>query len=267
MFFLGVRKMDKIIKHEVVKYDRCDKKIIEETMIYEYPLSIFVNGKNITTLTCTPEKLEALTKGFLRTQGIINSSCDIESFELDEENGIAKVQLKGKNNTLLNKNIFPVGFNQKNSSEFFLRLIEVNNYKIVDSHMSLDIPRIYGFMEQNLAYSETYKLTGGAHCVALCDRESILVICEDVARHNAMDKVIGEALIRNIPLEDKIVLVSGRVSYEMIAKTARFGIPIIISKSAPTSLSIGLAKALKVTLIGFVRGERMNVYTSPERVK
>ena len=104
------------------------------------------------------------------------------------------------------------------------------------------------------------------HCVALCDRENILVINEDVARHNALDKVIGESLEKEIYLKDKIVILSGRVSLEMILKCAKLNIPIIISKSDPTSLSVALAKMLNITLVGFVRGNKMNIYSGDERI-
>ena len=119
---------------------------------------------------------------------------------------------------------------------------------------------------KNLDYSNVFKETGGVHCVALCDRENILVINEDVARHNALDKVIGESLEKEIYLKDKIVILSGRVSLEMILKCAKLNIPIIISKSAPTSLSVALAKMLNITLVGFVRGNKMNIYSGDERI-
>lgn len=121
-------------------------------------------------------------------------------------------------------------------------------------------------MKKNLDYSNVFKETGGVHCVALCDRENILVINEDVARHNALDKVIGESLEKEIYLKDKIVILSGRVSLEMILKCAKLNIPIIISKSAPTSLSVALAKMLNITLVGFVRGNKMNIYSGDERI-
>ena len=107
------------------------------------------------------------------------------------------------------------------------------------------------------------------------DNEKLITIREDVARHNAMDKSIGYCLLNNIDLKDKIIFVSGRISCEMILKAAKAGIPIgipafavfsIISKSAPTNLSREIAQKLNITLAGFVRGERMNIYTEPQRI-
>ena len=145
--------------------------------------------------------------------------------------------------------------------------LESLNCKPVESNAEIHIDKMFEFMKINLDYSEVFKNTGGVHCVALCDENEILVVYEDVARHNALDKVIGESLMKNIFLKDKSVILSGRVSLEMSLKAAKLEIPIIISKSAPTSLSVALAKRLNITLVGFVRGNKMNIYTNGYRVK
>ena len=121
-------------------------------------------------------------------------------------------------------------------------------------------------MKENLTSSELFKNTGGVHSVAIYDNEKLITIREDVARHNAMDKSIGYCILNNIDLKDKIIFVSGRISCEMILKAAKAGIPIVISKSAPTNLSREIAQKLNITLAGFVRGERMNIYTEPQRI-
>jgi len=115
--------------------------------------------------------------------------------------------------------------------------------------------------------SVLYRLTGGVHGAALCDSEGIRVFNEDIGRHNAVDKVIGECLLREISMRDKIMVTSGRITSEMLAKVAISGIPIIISKSAPTDLAVDLAIRQGVTLVGFVRGKRMNVYSNGQRIK
>ncbi|WML35713.1 formate dehydrogenase accessory sulfurtransferase FdhD [Clostridium sp. OS1-26] len=259
--------MIKIKKYPVIRYDKHEKESSSESMIYEYPLSLFVNEKHIATLLCTHEKLDALVWGFLRTQGIISDMNEVESFELDEKSGVVKIKLDANNDKQL-RQLLPVGFNEESRADFFSKLVESLNCKAAeDNCLSIDVSKVYELMEENLSYSEAFKQTGGAHCVALSDGEKIVVICEDVARHNAMDKAIGEALMQNISLNDKIIFISGRVSFEMILKVARFGLPIVISKSAPTSLSIELAQKLNITLAGFVRGEKMKIYTCPYRIK
>jgi FdhD protein len=114
--------------------------------------------------------------------------------------------------------------------------------------------------------SDTYKLTGGVHGAALTDGERILVFAEDIGRHNAVDKVIGYCLLENLSFEGTIMLASGRLSSEIVSKCARCRIPLLVSRAAPTSLAITIAQSSGLTLVGFVRGERMNVYTGRQRI-
>ena len=114
--------------------------------------------------------------------------------------------------------------------------------------------------------SEVFKLTGGVHSAALCDKENILMFSEDIGRHNAIDKILGQCFWEGIPTENRVVLTSGRISSEILSKMAKRGIPIVVSRSAPTDLAIRTAENLGITLIGFVRGKRMNIYANDWRI-
>jgi FdhD protein len=114
--------------------------------------------------------------------------------------------------------------------------------------------------------SHVFRTTGGVHSAALCDTKSILLFSEDIGRHNAIDRIFGECLLRNIPTDDRIIITSGRISSEILLKVARRNITIIISKSAPTDLGVRLADDLGITLLGFVRGKRMNAYSNDWRI-
>jgi FdhD protein len=105
------------------------------------------------------------------------------------------------------------------------------------------------------------------HSAALCTEDKILLFYEDIGRHNAIDKILGRCLLESIPTRDRIMITSGRVSSEIISKVINAEIPFLISSSAPTSESIKLARVFGVTLIGFVRGERFNIYSNEWRVK
>lgn len=260
--------MEKTLKCDVVRIIEQDMTPCNELLVCEYPLTIELNKKKLATLLCSPEKLKELTYGFLRTEQIIKRTEDIVYFNLDEEKGIAKVET-------IFKDISGSKFHSKKVDLKNFDNVEIPSYESffdsvncepVKSDTVLSYKKIYEFMEKNLNYSEVFKQTGGVHCVALCDTNQTLVISEDVARHNALDKVIGEAVLKNIFLKDKIIILSGRVSLEMILKAAKMQIPIIISKSAPTSMSVALARRLNITLVGFVRGKKMNIYSNSERI-
>jgi len=114
--------------------------------------------------------------------------------------------------------------------------------------------------------STVFQKTGGVHSAALCDEHRIIVFAEDIGRYNAIDRVIGKCYLDNIPAGGGIIITSGRVSAETVRKVARAAVPVIVSRSAPTSLGVSLAASLGITLIGFARGDRMNVYTGTSRI-
>ena len=227
-------------KFEVVKVDKKEHSNELETIIGEFPLALVLNGEYSNTFLCTPENLEQLVAGFLMTKGVIKSKDNIKSIEVDFDNRVKR---------------------------FYLNDLDYVDLKPIEkTETTIKVSDIYEVMKENLTSSELFKNTGGVHSVAIYDNEKLITIREDVARHNAMDKSIGYCLLNNIDLKDKIIFVSGRISCEMILKAAKAGIPIVISKSAPTNLSREIAQKLNITLAGFVRGERMNIYTEPQRI-
>lgn len=241
-------------KFEVVKVESKNHTEELETIIGEFPLALVINNEYSNTFLCTPENLEQLVAGFLMTKGVIKSKADIKSIEVDFENRVA--------NTVINKNE-----DSDKGKRYYLNDLDYVDLKpIENTDTTISVSDIYEVMKENLTSSELFKNTGGVHSVAIYDNKTLLTIREDVARHNAMDKSIGYCILNNIDLKDKIIFVSGRISCEMILKAAKAGIPIVLSKSAPTNLSREIAKKLNITLAGFVRGERMNIYTNPERI-
>jgi FdhD protein len=261
--------MDKVIECKLIKVEENKISSLKELVVCEYPLTIVLNKRKIATLLCTPENLKALTIGFLKTERLIKKIEDITSFKLDKVTGIAEVEIE-------RKDIYAEDFHSKKvdlknlegfNSGSFGDFLDAVNCEIVDSNIVLPIKKVYEFVKKNLTYSEVFKETGGVHCIALCDTENVLFMREDVARHNALDKIIGEAIIKKIFLKDKIIILSGRVSLEMVLKAAKMQIPIIVAKGAPTNLAVDLAKRLNITLIAFVRDKKMNIYTNEQRIK
>jgi FdhD protein len=136
----------------------------------------------------------------------------------------------------------------------------------METSMKVSSKDITDISKEFINMSSSYKETGGVHSAALWDGRKIEIFCEDIGRHNAIDKIFGYCLMNNIPVADKVILTSGRISSDVLIKISRRGVPVIISRNAPTSLAVEMAYFLGITLIGFVRGQRMNIYTYPDRV-
>ena len=136
----------------------------------------------------------------------------------------------------------------------------------VESDITISARQVFALIDEFSQCSPIYKATGGVHSAALCNTDSIIVFSEDIGRHNAIDKILGQCLLEDMPTEGRLIVTSGRVSSEILLKVARRNIPLLISKAAPTSLGVKLADDLGVTLIGFARGKRMNIYANERRV-
>jgi len=148
----------------------------------------------------------------------------------------------------------------------FYSAADVEGQVKVESQTKISALDVFELVAEFQHRSQIFKTTGGVHSAALCDTKSILIFSEDIGRHNAIDKIFGECILKDIPTGDRILVTSGRVSSEILLKAAKRNIPLLISKSAPTDLGVKLANDLGVTLIGFVRGKRMNVYANDWRV-
>ncbi|OGW75904.1 MAG: formate dehydrogenase family accessory protein FdhD [Nitrospirae bacterium RIFOXYB2_FULL_43_5] len=143
---------------------------------------------------------------------------------------------------------------------------KIENEKIADE-FSIEAKSLLGIFKEFQLRSDLYRLTGCVHSAALSDGKHIIAFAEDIGRHNAVDKVIGYSVLENIGFAGKLMLASGRLSSEIASKCSRCGIPIVASRTAPTHLAIEIAELRGITLVGFVRGERLNVYTHPQRIK
>jgi FdhD protein len=208
---------------------------IKVTVVRESPLTIFLNNQELVTLLCSPTDLRYLAVGFLLSEGLIKGKGDIKKIIINDQRGVVRVETheeKDPANELIFKRFITSGSLAK---EF--------------QH-----------------YSRIYKITGGIHSAALCDTTSILIFAEDIGRHNAIDKILGQCLLEDIPTGERMIITSGRISSEILLKVAKRDIPIVVSKSAPTNLAVRLANDLGITLIGFVRGKRMNAYTNDWRI-
>lgn len=258
--------MDRIEKIQIKRIKGKEIKCIEDTVVCEYPFTIFLNDQEFITLLCSPSGLKYLVVGFLVSEGIIKNKNEIEKLIIDEEKGYAYIDIKDKTSfteKLYGKRTLTTGCAK---GTVFYNVLDSFGAKKLNSTIKVEGDKILELSTKLNQRSILFKETGGVHSCALCDQENIILLQEDIGRHNAIDKIIGEALLMDIGLEDKILISSGRISSEMILKTTKSNIPIIVSRSAPTDLSIRIAKQFNVTLIGFARGNRMNIYNGAERL-
>ncbi len=250
----------------VLKYQQGRTSEVSDVVVAEYNLAIQVNGKDFVILLCTPRSLDDLVAGFLFSEGVIQSRNDLQELTIDMVQQQARVTL-GKtaasrlsdDQPFARKTVPTAG--GKGHSTLNTNSIESLSGNC-DSNFSIQATKVLELMDRFNGRSQLFLDTGGVHSCALSDGNDMLLFEDDIGRHNALDKVLGQAMMQDIPLHDKIVLTSGRISTEILAKVARRGIPAIISRSAPTSAAIEQALALGMTLIGFARGSKFNVYTN-----
>ncbi|MEM2839925.1 MAG: formate dehydrogenase accessory sulfurtransferase FdhD, partial [Thermoplasmata archaeon] len=245
----------------ILRMNRAESQKTTDIVVQEFPLTIVLNDVELVSLLCSPKNLDFLAMGFLFSEGLISSRREVSGIHVDKERGVLWVETTHKRK-------IPQGFAFRRlittgcgKSLSLVNRSEKGAIRKVESDLTIPSGNIYSLMSKFQRRSELYKLTGGVHSAAICDRNRIVAFNEDIGRHNAIDKVIGECLMKGMALRSRILITSGRVSSEISIKVARSGIPVIVSKSAPTSLGVQLANELGITLIGFARGLRMNIYS------
>lgn len=230
----------------------------------EKPLTIVVNGQYLVTLMCTPINLKYLVTGFLYLEGIINSITDLAIVTVcdQEEKSEVKTTIPYNCNDFRDQKVISSGCTGGVTTKRKILNPLPENIKT-----TVSFQQILALMECMLTSAKNYLSTGGIHTSGLSlDGDHLTVIAEDIGRHNSIDKLVGECLIRGISFGGGIILTTGRISSEMVAKAARIEVPILISKTSPTTLSLELAQELGITLIGYVRANSMKIYTHSWRV-
>ena len=228
------------------------------------PLTLNIGDKELVTLLCMPSDLRDLAVGFLFTSGLIKKIQDIKKIVINLEQWVAYIDLAAADIEMVFKRLYTSGCGRGtlfySASDLINRVKNVSNFKV-------EAVKINSLMTDFQKRSEIYLKTGGVHSAALADKEEILIFKEDIGRHNAIDKVIGQRLNEGGAFENTIMITSGRISSEVLLKTQKCKIPIVISRSAPTNQAIKLAKDMGITLVGFARGSRLNIYSAEERIE
>jgi FdhD protein len=239
-----------------------------DTVATEFPVTLKVNGQEWVTMVCTPEYIEDMAVGYLVSERVVRRYEDIRDIWTDEKGGFVHVRTDHINpyyEQLQNKRYITSCCGM--SRQAFVFVNDALAAKKMDGvHVRITVDDCFRLMEALQENAEVFKKTGGVHNAALCDAGGILVSRMDIGRHNALDKIYGYCLKNKVSTKGKILAFSGRISSEILLKTAKIGCEVILSKSAPTTLALESAEELGITTIGFIRGGSMNIYTCPERI-
>lgn len=254
-------------KRTIVHYQENEAKEVEDEIAVEFPLTVMLNGEEFATIVCTPVDLGDLVIGFLASEGVIRFWQDIESLSVDDSKGYAYVETKTKQPVSQDFYMKRMIGSCCGKSRHFYFQNDARTAKTITSTMKIPVESCFVLMDALQKESFVFKETGGVHNAALCTKESPLIVKTDIGRHNALDKLYGYGLRNRIPMDDKIVVFSGRISSEVLLKIAKIGCGLLLSKSAPTDLALELAEELNITVAGFIRAGNMNVYTHPWRMK
>ncbi len=241
---------------------------VSQWVVDEIPVTLYFNGEQMITLMCAGNHLDELAIGFFIGEGWIRDRKKLKGVNVDEEKGIVNVE-------------YDIGENEVSSEKFWLKravtsgcakgsvlcdILDELLTRPILSPVSISASEVLELMNKLNKFSNIYKRTRGVHNCMLSTRTNPLIYRYDIGRHNALDMIIGRAFLNQIDLEDKIFITTGRLTSEVVIKTVQAGISIIISRHAATKLAIELAHTFNLTLIGYVRGNKLTVYAGQNRV-
>lgn len=255
------------VETEVIKIKGTDHEIAKEQVVIEKALTIFINGKEFATMICTPAQEKELVLGFLCSEGIITHIDHLKKITIDKREGLVWVETteeKCISEELFLKRYLTSCCGKGKSSFYFAN--DARLAQKVESQLqitSLEVSRYINLLEDG---SKLFHLTGGVHGGAFASKGTLVYSAVDIGRHNVLDKLYGHAFLNGIDISQMVIVFSGRISSEILIKAAKIGCPILIGVSAPTDLALKLAEELGITVLGFARENRMNIYTHPERI-
>lgn len=255
---------------------------IDDDLVVERAVGVSINGVEVALLMALPGSEEELAAGFALSEGVIRSRADLLSMRVcapgEEGEGEPEVPHFAGNDAptdCLIRLIVPADLFTATTGPPLMRFacgtlgksLLRREPKRTESKTAISADALPQVMRAMTEQQSIYRLTGGTHGAAICDGAGDLIaLREDIGRHNAADKALGYCVLNDIPLEDKVLVITGRASSEMVLKAATAGVPILASLSAATALGIQTATRYGLTLVGFLRPRRMNVYSGAQRV-
>lgn len=246
-------------KKNILKYKDGQFAEVEDILAVESRLSITLNNKEVLSLYCTPLMVRELAVGLIMTEGIAEGLCTERMSIMYEEDSVrveahAEGEVRTEGGTVTSGCVGGVSFKKKHTRA------------AMDDPFTISPDKLIALFGRFQKRSELYDHTGCIHSAGIADGEDIIAFAEDIGRHNAVDKAIGYMILEGEDFTGKLMMASGRLSSEIVSKCAKWGIPMVVSRTAPTALAVEIAKESGVTTVGFLRGQRFNVYTHPHRL-
>lgn len=232
----------------------------------EYPINLVVNGFEIAVFQLTNQDLVDWAYGYLYSEGLIDNADDVEAVELNGGTGTLQVSLNNSfdpEQMFSKKKHYTAGCGR---GVTFFSMTDVKNFKKVSSRAKYSLSYLLKKRSEFAQNTPLYLETGGMHGACIIHEDGTITVREDIGRHNAVDKIIGCALRKRLQPERLVLLTTGRVSYEMLSKAAKFGFAVIGSRTAATKQAVQLARFLNIEVVGYLRGKMATVYTSSGRV-
>jgi FdhD protein len=240
---------------------------VEAAVIGEIRFTVFVEDRELVTLMCSAYQLRPLVVGFLYLEGLIETVDDLEMLRVCLEDRLADVRLAHGFPELPPRRILTSGCT--GGVSFGKYLDQIEQFRIGDDGPQVQPSQMYALLRALYDSSHLYRESGGVHTSIFAHAHQVepRFVAEDIGRHNTIDKLQGMALLEEEPTRGGVILASGRISSEMLFKSAIMGVPIVGSRTSPTNLALAVADRLNITVCGYLRQGSMNVYTHPERIR
>lgn len=239
---------------------------VEVPVVREIPVNLRLNGREIITLLASDDALEYLAAGFLKAEGFVSRREDLLAIRVDPEARTVDVEANNVDplaEKLLERRAVTSGCGKGTT---FTHALDALLARPAAAGPRVGAGQLRSLMHNLLRGSELYRQAGAVHSAALATSAEIVLFRDDIGRHNAVDKIHGECFLRGIPVADKILLTTGRISSEILVKAAKLGVAVLVSRSSPTDLALELAERTGITVVGQVRGGGLTVFTGNERV-
>lgn len=262
---MNMTKSFQTIRIKVKNNHIIEKRVFDDDVAVEIPINILINDKHCITLLASPNAMKELGIGYILSEGIVKSFDECLDVEVSENT----IKITTKSDCDFRRHrILKLVTTACVSTKDYIRLLDRMENIYVSSGLSVSPNKIIEIIRNLNNQCEIFKKTGGTHAAGLFDHSTAKALCifEDVGRHNAIDKVIGFAVLNSLNFSDLLLASTGRMAADMILKVARMGIPVVTSIAGPINSGIIFAEKTGIILVCFVRGKRINVYSHKERI-